>query len=145
MDALWDEERYREFVKYVTGKGYQVFPISAAGRQGIEALLAAAAKALEELWKLPEEDDYDYYDMELMEQEGEDYRKIEVRRENRTFVLSGGQLEKIFDSTNFNDTESLRYLYKYIEEKGAMAKMIEMGIEEGDTVRIKNFEFEYYD
>lgn len=145
IDALWDEERYEEFVKYVTDKGYQVFPISAAGRQGIEELLTAAAKELDELRKLPEEDDYEYYDMELMEEGAEEYRQIHVSRENRTFVLSGGQLEKIFDSTNFNDTESLRYLYKYIEEKGAMQKMIDMGIEEGDTVRIKNFEFEYYD
>ena len=40
---------------------------------------------------------------------------------------------------------SLRYLYKYIEKSGAVEQMKGMGLDEGDTIRIKDFEFEYYD
>ena len=40
---------------------------------------------------------------------------------------------------------SLRYLYKYIEKNGAIDKLKEMGLEEGDTIRIQNYEFEYWD
>ncbi|MBR2576299.1 MAG: DUF1967 domain-containing protein, partial [Firmicutes bacterium] len=36
-------------------------------------------------------------------------------------------------------------LYRYIEEKGAMDRLREMGIQDEDIVRIKNFEFEYYE
>ena len=68
-----------------------------------------------------------------------------VAREKGAYVVTGKQLKKIFDSTNFNDFGSLRYLYKYIEKKGAIDKMIEMGLEEGDTIRIFDYEFEYYD
>lgn len=39
--------------------------------------------------------------------------------------------------------ESLRYLYRYIEKKGAVAELKELGLEEGDIVRIKDYEFEY--
>ena len=39
----------------------------------------------------------------------------------------------------------MRYLYKYVEKSGAIDKLIEMGLEEGDTIKISNFEFEYYD
>ena len=40
---------------------------------------------------------------------------------------------------------SLRYLYKYIEKSGALEEMKVLGLSEGDTVRIEDFEFEYYD
>ena len=60
------------------------------------------------------------------------------------YVLSGKQLLKIFNSTNFNDMGSLRYLYKYIEKSGAIDKLIQMGLDEGDTISIEDYEFEYY-
>jgi GTP-binding protein len=40
---------------------------------------------------------------------------------------------------------SLRYLHKYIEKSGALEKLKEMGLEDGSTVRIKDFEFEYFE
>mgnify|MGYP003293755436 CR=1 FL=1 len=40
---------------------------------------------------------------------------------------------------------SLRYLYKYIEKKGAIEALKEMGLEEGDTIRIDGFDMEYWD
>ena len=60
-----------------------------------------------------------------------------------TYELSGKQLMKIFRSTNFYDMGSLRYLYKYLEKSGAMDRLYEMGLTEGDTIRIENFEFEF--
>ena len=65
--------------------------------------------------------------------------------EDGNFVLTGKQLRKIFDSTNFNDTGSLRYLYKYIESKGVFDRLIEEGLEDGDTVKVFDYEFEYYE
>ena len=44
-----------------------------------------------------------------------------------------------------NDMGSLRYLFKYIENSGAMTKMKDLGIEEGNTVKIEDFEFEYFE
>ena len=40
---------------------------------------------------------------------------------------------------------SLRYLYKYIENSGALRNLRDMGLEEGDTVKIDDFEFEFWD
>lgn len=144
IDSIMDEDKYNEFLEYVKEKGYEVYPISAAGRIGLDELLKAAMDKVVELRKIPEEDDYIYFDMDEADTDPE-YREIKITRDNEVYVLSGGQLEKIFDSTNFNDTESLRYLYKYIEEKGAMKRLAEMGIKDEDIVRIKDFEFEYYE
>ena len=76
-----------------------------------------------------------------------DYRTVyaDVDEEGDGYVLSGKQLLKIFNSTNFNDSGSLRYLYRYIENSGALEQLKEMGLENGDTIRIEDFEFEYYD
>ena len=40
---------------------------------------------------------------------------------------------------------SLRYLYKYIEKNGAIDKLKAMGLEEGDVIRILDYELEYWD
>ena len=68
-----------------------------------------------------------------------------IEETDDAFVLSGKQLMKIFRSTNFYDMGSLRYLYKYIEKSGVIDQLREMGLEEGDIIRIDDFEFEYVD
>ena len=65
--------------------------------------------------------------------------------EEDVYTLSGKQLSKIFKSTNFNDMGSLRYLYKYIEKKGAIEQLKELGLEEGDIIRIEDYDLEYWD
>ena len=140
-----DDPKYIEFKEYVEGKGYQVFPISAPIHYGVEELMNAALQKLQEALAQPEEEpDVEYFDFDTDDYDP-DYRTVTVTRENDAFVLSGKQLQKIFDSTNFNDFGSLRYLYKYIEKRGAIEKMKEMGIEEGDIIRIQDYEFEYWD
>ena len=140
-----DAPGYMKFKEYVESRGYRVFPVSAPIRQGVPALLDAALAELQKALAEPEpEPEYQYFDFETDDIDP-DYREVYVAREKGAYVVTGKQLKKIFDSTNFNDFGSLRYLYKYIEKKGASDKMIEMGLEEGDTIRIFDYEFEYYD
>ena len=141
-DLVFDEDTVERFKKHVEDKGYHFFLMSAATNQGVKEVLSAAAKALAELPE--EEEQYEFYDFS-MDDEEPDYREIYtyVDDEDGAFVIEGKQLTKIFDSTNFNDMESLRYLYKYVENKGAIAELKELGLKEGDTVRIKDYEFEY--
>lgn len=146
MDMLEEnDERFLTFKSYVEEKGYQVFPICAPINQGVHELIAAAAAELHRIEQEPQEEEvYELYDLEK-DQEDPDYREIKISRKGNSFVLEGKQLLKIFNSTNFNDLGSLRYLYKYIEKNGAMEKMKEMGLEEGDTIKVFDYEFEYYD
>ena len=130
-----DSEEYKEFKSYVEGKGYKVFPMSAPLNIGVKEVLAEALLELRRVEQLPpEEEDYTrYFDFEEEERDSE-YRNIEVwyNEDDDVYVLEGKQLSKIFRSTNFNDMGSLRYLYKYIESKGAIEQLKELGLEEGD-------------
>ena len=95
---------------------------------------------------MQEENTTDFFDFEA-EDNDPTYRDIicGYDEEEDVYTLSGKQLSKIFKSTNFNDMGSLRYLYKYIEKKGAIEQLKELGLEEGDIIRIEDYDLEYWD
>ena len=142
-----DDEGYLRFKAEIEGRGYKVFPISAPINYGVDDLMNAALEALSHI---PDDEDsmeeYDYFDFQADEELDENYRKVYASvDEEGVYVLSGEQLDKIFNSTNFNDMGSLRYLYKYVENSGAIKELKEMGLQDGDTIKINDFEFDYFD
>ena len=143
-----DDPKYIEFKEYVEGKGYKVFPMSAPLDMGVQELLAATLLELREAEAnaVDEEDPTEYFDFEA-EENDPTYRDlfVDYDEEAGVYTIEGKQLTKIFNSTNFNDMGSLRYLYKYIEKNGAIEQLKEMGLEEGDIIRIHNYELEYFD
>ncbi len=152
IDLLADgeeDEGYLAFKKYVEELGYKVFPISAPIGTGVKELLTEALHELKEIEANPalaEEDETEYFDFEADEKDPT-YRDIECGYDEAddVYTLSGKQLSKIFKSTNFNDMGSLRYLYKYIEKNGAIDELKELGLEEGDIIRIEDFDMEFWD
>lgn len=141
-----EDQQYIEFKEYAENKGYKVFPMSAPINIGVKEILSEAANELDRLLLEPieDEDEYEMFDFEADERDP-DYRTVYADFDGQSYILSGKQLEKIFNSTNFNDSGSMRYLYKYIENSGALDRLREMGIEDGDTIKVKDFEFEYID
>ena len=144
-----DDPQYLEFKKYVEDLGYKVFPMSAPLNLGVEEILGAALNELNRIEQDPslqEENTTDFFDFEA-EDNDPTYRDIicGYDEEEDVYRLSGKQLSKIFKSTNFNDMGSLRYLYKYIEKKGAIEQLKELGLEEGDIIRIEDYDLEYWD
>ena len=138
-----DDEVYEEFKTYAESKGYSVYPCSAPIHEGVDELLRAAYKLL--LETEAEEQEETVFFQDTKPEDDPDYRNVYVERKKGGFLVTGKQLEKIFNSTNFNDAGSLRYLYRYIEESGAIEEMLQMGLEEGDTITVIDYDFEYYD
>ena len=144
IDAVCDEEKLTEFIEFVENEGKRVFKISAAARQGIQELLNATINELDNYVE-PEAEEVEYFDFEKDELD-EDFKKLKAYRAyDGAFVLEGKLLSKIFRSTNFTDTGSMRYLYKFIVDRGGIKMLKKIGLKEGDTVRIEDYEFEYYD
>ncbi|MBQ6607575.1 MAG: GTPase ObgE [Firmicutes bacterium] len=143
-----NDPKYLEFKEYVNSKGYDCYPMAAPLDYGVKEVLTAALHALQEIAKNPpiEYDEPEYFDF-AAEENDPDWNKIECGydEEADVYTLSGRQLTKIFNSTNFFDMGSLRYLYKYIEKNGAIEKLKELGLQEGDIIRINDYEMEYWD
>lgn len=146
IDLVDDDEKLKEFEEYVERKGMKLFKVSAPISIGTKELMEEAAKVLAHTEIEPLSDKYELFDFEL-DDDDPDYRKMEgyYDESEDVFVLEGKQLKKIFDSTNFEDAGSMRYLYKYIEEKGGIDILLDLGMEEGDTVRVEDLEFEYFE
>ncbi len=142
-----EDQQYLSFKEYVESKGYKVFPTSAAFDIGVKELLTAALNLLQELERNPiPQEEVEYFDFEA-EENDPTYRDVNVgyNEKDNIFFVEGKQLTKIFNSTNFTDIGSLRYLYKYIEKSGAIERLKEMGLEEGCIISINGYEMEYLD
>ena len=139
-----DDPQYLAFKDHVEALGYPVFPMSAPIGIGTAEVLKEALHQLQLVEEEPEEAP-EVFAFDLEESEDPDYREIYIDvDEDGVYELSGKQLMKIFRSTNFNDMGSLRYLYKYLEKQGVMEELYALGMSEGDTIRIGDFEFEYF-
>ena len=131
------EEQAGRFGDYVRSKGYEFFLISAATTQGVDALMNRVAQALSELPPVQ------IYQPEYIPPEETGERVTDIHRENDTFVVEGDWLVKVLGSVNVDDYESLQYLQRVLRKSGIFERLEEMGIQEGQTVSVCGFEFEY--
>ena len=70
----------------------------------------------------------------------EDYR---IEKEDGIFVIKGEAVERVMRRVNIADSESLYYFKKSLEDLGVNQKLKEMGIKEGDIVKINDYELEW--
>ncbi len=142
-DILGDDYDYSEFEQYVKDN-YGISPIyvSAATGKGLDALVA---KVRDELENLPE---VTVYEPEVTPEEQIGFRAnttadTTVRRENNTFYVEGEWLLNLMGQINFDDYESLNYFQRSLQKNGVIDLLKEKGINDGDTVNIYDFEFDF--
>ena len=75
----------------------------------------------------------------------EDKEEFSVKIENGVYIVYGPAIEKLMARVNVLDNESLAYFQKNLENLGVNARLKKMGINEGDTVKLEDWEFEWYE
>ena len=135
-----DAEQVEELREFITGQGYEFFPISAAAHKGTDALVKAIARRLQELPPIREYRPEPPPDRETL---GSGPREFTVRVEDGVYTVEGDWLLRTLGMVDVEDYESLQYFQRVLRLSGIIDKLEEMGISEGDTVRILGFEFEY--
>ena len=139
-DMLFDEEVYENFKKELNAMGYdKVFKISAATNAGVEDLMKAAAEMLTTIpvTELEISDD----DRFIPEEKKFTY-EINVT-EDGVYEITGSFVDRLLNSVNINDPDSLRYFHKVLRNKGIIDELKAMGIQDEDVVRLNDFEFEF--
>ena len=128
------------------GSKYQIFKISAATTDGIKDLLDATYNTLSE----SEDDQYNliedidetfldqYYNKEI------DY-DLQFRKEGDIYVVYGKRVDNLLERVNLEDYDSRMYFESKLREMEVFDKLIEMGIEEGDSVAVGDIVFEYFE
>ena len=136
---LATEEQIADFRSYIEEQGLPFFEISAAGRQGLKELIDQIAADLQTLPPVKT------YEPEYVRPEvtvGQD-RSFNVEVEDGVYYVNAEWLDPIMATINPEDYESLQYFQRVLRESGIIDKLDEMGVEEGDTVDISGFQFEY--
>ncbi|WP_027702462.1 GTPase ObgE [Metaclostridioides mangenotii] len=142
MDILQDEEVYEEFKKTIEARGYKVFKMSAATREGVDEVITYVSNVLKEVEEIELISEEDMYKPEA-ELINDEELNIKID-EDGVYEVTGKALRRIMYSINFDDMESLQFFQKSMESRGVFDRLREMGIEDGDTVRIYELEFEFY-
>ena len=142
MDILEDESIFDEFKNELEGRGYKVFKMSAATRQGVDDVIAYVSELLREAEEIELVSEEEMFRPELDEVQDEG---LQIDIEDGVYVVTGKSLRRIMYSVNFEDMESIQFFQKTMESEGVFDKLREMGIEDGDTVKIYDIEFEFYD
>ena len=141
-DLLFDESIYENFKKTMEEKGYEVFKMSAATRDGVDQVIDRVSQLLNEVEEVELVSQEEMYRPEL-DVDDEAGLKIEVD-EDGIYVVTGKELRRIMYSVNFDDMESLQFFQAQMEAKGVFDMLREAGIEDGDIVKIYELEFEFY-
>ena len=71
-------------------------------------------------------------------------RPAEVLRSFRTFIVEGPKIEKMLGYTNLDSEKGFAFFQKFLKETGILEQLENVGVQEGDTIRMYGLQFEYY-
>lgn len=143
IDLLEDDAVLNNFIQVLEGEGYAVIPMSTATNQGVQDVLNKAYSILKESEATAIFDEDEYFVENAVQDDEID--KIEIRLENGVYLVEGTALEKLLYSVHFDDMESTRYFQKMLDKFRVFDRLRAMGIEDGDTVKIYDLEFDFFD
>ena len=140
--VLEEEEIYINFKNYVEKNNLPVVYVSAVTGEGLDQLVKMAIDRLKDLPPVTiYEPEYSDEDEAIASSVGA--RETIVRRENDKFIVEGEWLYNFMGQINFDDYESLNFFQRVLIKNGVIDKLRKAGVEEGDTVSIYDFEFDF--
>lgn len=137
MDIPDSQAKLADIIKVLEPKGIKVFPVSAATNTGFEPMLDYIVARLKELPKA-----LVFSEQELnVAPEYED--GFSVANENGMFVVSGGTVDRILDTTDPQDEQSMRRFQQLLVKEGIIRELKNAGAKEGSTVKMGEWEFDF--
>lgn len=138
MDLPEAQEYLARIQPLLEQRGYRVYPVSAATGEGFDALLDGI---IELLSKLPPVLVYEEEELELSQTYAPGFT---LRRDDDgAYVLEGGQVQKLLDTTDPNSQESMRRFQQILIKSGMISALREAGAKEGDTIRLGGWDFDF--
>lgn len=124
-------------------QGMKVFPISAVSGKGVKKLLYYVREELRGLDEKPIVFEQEYFPDEMLLTGDEPYT-VTYDEETGEYVVEGPRIEKMLGYTNLESEKGFVFFQNFLKENGILQELIDMGIQEGDTVRMYGLSFDYY-
>jgi GTP-binding protein len=140
VDLDPEGEALGRFRDYIAEKGLPLYEISAATGAGLRPLTLAAAAALQQLPPIP------VFEEEYVEPEEtlDSPEELTIRRQDADlWVVEGPWLERLLNRVNLSDSEGRMYFDRSLRASGVFERLEDLGVQEGDTISMYNWEFEY--
>lgn len=140
-DVAQDEKMYQELRQVAQKENMELYKVAAATGEGLKELMLHVAEVLK---TLPKEDIVESEEKVVytLKEEKEAY---EIKKENGEYIVTGPAVERLMSRVNIEDNESLAYFSRVLDSLGINQKLKEMGVKEGDTIKLADWEFEWYE
>ncbi len=143
IDAIYDENNHiiEQLKNEFEPEGIKVFPVSAVSGKGLKDLMYYVSTLLSNMDDEPIVYEPEF-DPSLHFFKDEPYTIC--RGDDGAFVVEGPKIDKMLGYTNIDSERGFLFFQKYLKEQGILKELEEMGIVDGDTVRMYGHEFDYY-
>lgn len=146
IDCFYGEEKEAVLTRLKNEfepQGIEVFPISAVTGEGVQELLYHAKKMLDET-----KEEKVVFEKEYMIEEpdfsNEPFYVEQSEEDKHLFLVEGPRIERMLGYTNLDSEKGFEFFQKFLKSNGILEKLEELGIEEGDTVKMYGWQFDYY-
>ena len=137
MDIQPDAEENLARLREHVGPDVEIYPISAATRQGVNELMHAVVRMLKSLpAPAPEVVDPVALDARLD-------NTIEITKLDDVYLVDGPGAERMLDSVNLFDRDSMGRFQRQLRDKGILDRLRALGATDGDTIRFCDTEFDF--
>lgn len=125
-------------------KRIKVYPVSAATGQGIRELLFGIRQLLDESPAERIVFEQEFFPEDVLITENLPYTVTKAEDDPHVFVVEGPKIEKMLGYTNLDSEKGFAFFQRFLKDGGILDELENAGIEEGDTVRMYGFDFDYY-
>ena len=144
MDLFTEEEQEiaLSLIKDGLPEETPIYLISAVSGQGINEVLYAAYNMLSSIEEEPIVFEQEYFP-ETMNASEEPYT-VEFDVDSSMYVVEGPRIERMLGYTNIDSEKGFEFFQNFLKTNGILDKLEELGIQDGDTVRMYGLQFDYY-
>ncbi len=125
-------------------KGIRVIPISAVSGEGVRDLLHEVRRMLAALPKEPVVYAQEYFPEEHLAPNSLPYTVEREEGDPHVYIVEGPKIEKMLGYTNLESEKGFRFFQNFLKDTGILKELEDLGIEDGDTVKMYGLQFDYY-
>ena len=147
IDCIFEDENnnpIEKLKKEFEPKGIQVYPISAVTGEGVRELLFHVKELLDTCEKEPIVFEQEFFPEDMLVTENLPFTVERNAEDDSIFIVEGPKIEKMLGYTNLDSEKGFAFFQKFLKDGGILEELEKAGIQEGDTVRMYGFDFDYY-